>query len=81
VQAEAQARLALRRADRGAGARHVDHEARAGHDAALVRLDDSPRGPLVRPEVIRVDDQVAIDRGAAVRTTCAMNGFRAGPDV
>src|SRR5260370_41632008 len=47
--------------DRGSGARHVDHEARAGHDAPFVSRDDSPGGPVVRAEVIGVYDQVATE--------------------
>src|SRR4029077_14873212 len=41
------------------GSWHVDHEARTGHDPALVRRDYAPVGPLVPTKVIGVDDQAA----------------------
>lgn len=44
--------------DRRARPRHVDHQARAGHDAARVRFDDAAVDLLVRAEVVGVDDQV-----------------------
>ena len=59
VQADAQPRMLASHPRRGARARHVDHEARAGHDPSLVSLDDAPGGPVVGAEVVGVDDQIA----------------------
>jgi hypothetical protein len=58
VEPDAQARMPAGEPDRGARARPVDHQARAGDDAALVRPDDAAVDVLVCAEVVGVDDQV-----------------------
>src|SRR5438876_157497 len=58
MQPHAQRRRASTQSDRLLRGRRVDHQAGAGQDALLMRLDDSPIDAGGRSEIVAVDDEI-----------------------